>query len=244
MARYTFGEDDAAGRRLALVAEAYEPTSGSFLERDAPSRPPRVLDLGCGPGFSTQLIARVCRPHELVGLDSSPELLASARRRVPGASFVEHDVTLTPLPRAPADLLYARLLLAHLAEPVSIVARWREQLAPGGVILVEALESVEAPPGPLRDYEEVSAAIVRRGGGVMYAGPLLAEFGGRRVPVTVAASVAATIYLFNVRRWLADRPPGISEDRLRELERGLARLTDGSERRSVSWIVRQVSVRA
>lgn len=244
MARYTFGDDDVALRRLALVAEAYEPTSRGFLERWAPSRVARALDLGCGPGFSTALIARVCRPHEVVGLDSSPEFLASARRRLPDAHFQEHDITEMPLPGAPAEMLHARLVLAHLPEPAALVERWRQQLTPGGVLLLEELEEIEAPPGPLREYEEVAASTVREGGGVMYAGRDLAALGGRCIRVTVSTELAAAVYRCNVELWLHRCPRHVSEERLVELDRALARSADGPEQRPVSWVVRQIRLRA
>ena len=244
MARYTFGDGTPAVRRLELVAEAYEPVSQAFLQRQAPTRVSRALDLGCGPGFSTRLLSLTSRPRRLIGLDSSPEFLRTARTRVPDAEFEEHDVTLTPLPGTPVEMIYARLVLAHLPEPRAIVERWRHQLAPGGTLLLEELEDVEAPPGPLRDYDELSAAVVRQGGGVMYSGPLLAGLGGRCVRVTVSAGTAAAVYLFNVRLWLDRRPPGASDARLVELEQALARLAGERDERPLSWVVRQIRLEA
>jgi len=244
VARYTFGHDDLAVRRLALVADAYEPVSRAFLERHAPLDVSLALDLGCGPGFSTHLISLTCRPRKLIGLDSSPQFLRSARVRVPEAQFEEHDVTLIPLPGAPAEMIYARLLLAHLPDPPAIVEQWQQQLAPDGIALLEELEDIEAPAGPLRDYDELSADIVRHGGGVMYAGPLLADLGGRCVRVTVSADAAATIYLFNVRLWLAGGSSGVSKARLVELEAALSRLASRHDTRPVSWVVRQTVLRA
>lgn len=242
MARYTFGDDTRAVERLALVAKAYEPVSGSFLECRAPISPGVATDLGCGPGFSTRLISRVCTPRELIGFDSSPESLASATARVRNARFIEHDVTRTPLPVAPVDMLYARLVLAHLPDPETVVERWLEQLLPEGVLLIEELEHVEAPHGPLRDYEEVSTAIVQQGGGLMYAGPALQAFGGTCVPVTVDTATAAVIYRFTVRRWLDHPPSGIPQDQLVELEKQLSQLANERGHGSVSWIVRQISI--
>lgn len=202
VARYTFGDGEPAIRRLALVADAYEPVSREFLQHHAPGAPRVAVDLGCGPGFSTRLIASTCRPGVLIGLDSSEPFLQAARSIEPRARFKQHDVTRVPLPHAPADLIHARLVLAHLPDPPATLERWRQQLTPTGVLLSEELEDIKAPAGPLRDYDEMSAAIVQRGGGVMYAGPLLAAGAGCCVAVTVGAAVAARIYMFNVRLWL------------------------------------------
>jgi trans-aconitate 2-methyltransferase len=245
VARYTFGDDDAAIRRLGLVAAAYEPTSRAFLAAHGPADAAVALDLGCGPGCSTALVARSCRPRALVGIDASSRFLAAARSRVPEARFVVHDVTVAPLPGAPADLVFARLLLAHLADPPTVVDGWRRELAPGGTLLLEELEEVEAPPGPLRDYDELSTSVVRAAGGVMCAGPLLAGLGGRRVRITVDDATAAAISLCNVRLWRADGTTPATADELAELEAALAQVAAGEGRGApLTWVVRQLAVTA
>jgi SAM-dependent methyltransferase len=243
-ATYTYGDDAAALQRLALVARAYEPVSSAFLAEHARRRPsPRtVLDVGCGPGFTTALLATLLAPQLLVGIDSSAQFLDVARSRVPSARFLRHDATVVPLPGSPADVIYARLVLAHLPDPIGTLEVWRSGLAAGGVVLVEDLEDIEGPTGALQVYDELAAEVVRRGGGVMYAGATIAGLGGRRVAVTVPAATAATIYLFNVERWLdarGDHPP---PDRLLELRRGLELLARRDGGQTVSWIVRQLAL--
>jgi trans-aconitate 2-methyltransferase len=238
--RYTFGDDDRAGQRLQLVADAYRPTSEPFIRAQAPPGAGSVVvDLGCGPGFSTDLLAETCRPRRLLGIDASPSFVELARRQVPSAIFAVHDASVTPLPGAPADVLYARLLLAHLRDPLDVARRWQSQLAAGGVLLVEDLEDIAAPAGPLRDYEELSTETVRSGGGSMYGGRALAPLGGGCVEVDVPARVAARIYLFNVERWLGEGQGGGRQDRLGRLRAGLADMA-GNGTGTVSWIVRQI----
>src|ERR687897_688196 len=127
---YTFGDDEPAVQRLALVSSAYELVSRSFLAEHSPAEVDVALDLGCGPGFSTRLLDDICAPRTLIGLDSSPQFLDKARARLPAARFETHDVTVTPLPGAPARVIYARLLLAHLPDPLGVAERWRTALAP------------------------------------------------------------------------------------------------------------------
>jgi len=238
--RYTFGDDRPATDRLRLVASAYEPVSRSFLIANALPRPEVAIDLGCGPAFTTELLDGACRPGTLVGIDSSDAFVALARTRLPGVRFETHDVSQLPLPGAPADLIYARLLLAHVAEPKALAERWLSQLAPGGRLLIEDLEGVINPPGPLRDYEAISASIVRSGGGLMYAGAALADLGGVSTPVTVPGALAATIYLFNVRHWLKASDLPVTDSQLRALEGGLVDLSKNDRGTTVSWMVRQL----
>lgn len=242
MARYTFGDDEAALRRLELVASAYEPFSRAFVSENAPSVPPVALDLGCGPAFSTRLVDQSCAPRKLIGIDSSSRFLESARSRVPRARFELHDVTKAPLPGAPANVIYARLVLSHLPDPLDTARRWMGDLSSDGVLLIEELEEIDAPAGPLRTYDAISAAIVREGGGPMYGGVALSALGGRCTAVTVPAALAARIYLFNVLRWTDDPPTPVPIEELFTLRSGLTKMVDDDRGATVSWIVRQIAV--
>ncbi len=216
--------------------------SRAFLIANSLPPPKVAIDLGCGPAFTTELVNEVCRPETVVGIDSSDTFVAAARARLPGIRFETHDVSDLPLPGAPADLIYARLLLAHIAEPEAIAQSWLSQLAPGGKLLIEDLDGVDNPPGPLRSYEDIAANIVRSGGGPMYAGAALADLGGVTTPVTVAGALAARIYLFNVRYWLETPGLVVDEVQLRDLEGGLEEVSVDDHGTYVSWIVRQLVV--
>jgi trans-aconitate 2-methyltransferase len=237
---YRFGIDQAGADRLALVAGAYESVSRSFLAAHALPRPKVAVDLGCGPGFTTELLYEAVRPERVIGIDSSEEFITSARNRLPAGRFEIRDVTELPLPGAPAEVIYAQLLLAHLAQPEATVQAWRSQLAPGGHLLIEDLDGVLNPIGPLHDYEDLSARIVRSGGGLMYAGAELTQLGGVVRPVTVPGAMAARIYLFNVRHWINSPGLPVADTELRDLEQGLRQTMNDSHSGSVSWLVRQL----
>jgi trans-aconitate 2-methyltransferase len=244
VAKYTFGDDRSAIERLQLVAAAYEPVSRAFLAAKAPRSAHPVLDLGCGPGYSTQLLMEVFAPSVLIGIDSSAEFVHVAHERLPAVHFETHDVCMNPLPGAPAGLIYSRLLLAHVSTPEAITQGWLSQLVPGGTLLIEDLEDVINPPGPLSRYEEVSTQIVRSGGGPMYAGAVLAHLGGEVHPVTVPAALAAQIYLFNVRRWRDEPKLPVTDEQLRDLEDGLVGVGEDDHDTTVTWVVRQLCMRS
>src|SRR4029434_182329 len=86
---------------------------------DERTRPPRdlltrvpldhstsVVDLGCGPGNSTELRVERFGSDVVSGLDNDPAMLAAARKRLPATHFIEADLA-TWQPSRPADLLFS-----------------------------------------------------------------------------------------------------------------------------------------
>jgi len=172
MARYTYGDSALAGDRLELVARMFEPTSLAFLRAAVERRPRLTVDLGCGPGATTDLLLTATSAAAVVGIDRSLAFARRARSST-GLRFVVADVVGADLPLAHPDLLYARLLVAHLHEPAAVLARWASWLSGDGRILVDDLESIDAD-GIFRTYlDEVALAVVRAEGGALFVGPIL-----------------------------------------------------------------------
>lgn len=117
---YTFGENQEASRRLRRLAEVYEPETKDLLNSAQACSHRRfrlALDLGCGPGWSTQLMATTLRPMRAVGLEASEVYVAEARSNQPQLEFIHHDVLKLPFPVDHADFLFCRFLLTHLPSP-------------------------------------------------------------------------------------------------------------------------------
>src|SRR4051794_20936123 len=89
--RMTLREDWSASTYLRFEDERTRPAV-DLLARVAVERPRKIFDIGCGPGNSTELLAQRFTAAEVVGVDSSPDMLAAARERLPKARFVEADV--------------------------------------------------------------------------------------------------------------------------------------------------------
>src|ERR1700689_1980790 len=96
---YTFGDNDATSRRLRRSAELYDPETRELLERSGVREPKLAVDLGCGPGWSTQLVRKVLHPRRTIGVDASERYVAEARENHgTKMEFAVHDVTCAPFP--------------------------------------------------------------------------------------------------------------------------------------------------
>lgn len=97
----------------------------------------RVLDLGCGVGAATALLASA--GAEVVGVDVDDALLARARVLHPGLRFERHDVSaLDPSTFGRVDGIWASFVAAYFPDLPSFVAHLRELLVDGGwLALVE-----------------------------------------------------------------------------------------------------------
>jgi trans-aconitate 2-methyltransferase len=103
-----------------------------------------VFDLGCGPGNSTELLARAFGGAEIVGVDRSANMLAVARARVPQARFVKEDIARWR-PDAPADVIFANATLHFLPDHRPLIVRLIDSLRPGGRIAVQMPDNTHEP---------------------------------------------------------------------------------------------------
>jgi trans-aconitate 2-methyltransferase len=130
-------------------------------------RPRLAVDLGCGPGNSTELIVERYPQSDIIGLDSSPDMLRKARERLPKLKFVEADIA-TWSPEPQTDLLFSNAVMQWLPDHTAVLRRLLESLSPGGVLAVQMPDNTREPAlvfqgevgrsGPWRDYPEIKAA--------------------------------------------------------------------------------------
>jgi len=203
---YAFGDTDLARERLGLVADTFEAPTRALL-RDLPAGGYRyVIDMGCGPGYSTALL-REAIPHSFAtGIDTSPAMIAEARERVPDAHFAVDDVTAEL--SLPAHLVYARLLLGHLSDPRAVLARWAAALRVGGLVVCEEPVRYRSDDPVFARYEAAVTAVVAARGATLWAGPALDDDPPmcRRsldhvVEHPVSAARAAAMFWRNAATW-------------------------------------------
>ncbi|MCJ2058314.1 trans-aconitate 2-methyltransferase [Methylobacterium sp. J-048] len=118
--------------------------AAELLARVPLDAPRLAYDLGCGPGNSTALIAARFPEAEVIGLDTSPAMLESARARLPGLAFALADAATWTPERAP-DLIYANAVLQWLPDHPVLLPRLFGLLAPGGVLAVQTPDNLAEP---------------------------------------------------------------------------------------------------
>jgi trans-aconitate 2-methyltransferase len=250
---YVFGDTDVAARRLDLVAEAWASPSAAFLRQDVRSRPRLALDLGCGPGHTTRLVAAVTGATRAIGLDTSEAFIARARTEAPaGVSFLHHDVMDLPFPMGRANLLYARFVLSHIPRPDRVVRAWMSQLELGGVLALDEVEWIRTDDPALRRYLTLLAAVLEARGSSLAAGPIADKFDGgpsgrKRTSVVrthpVPTALAAELFALNFEAW-RDEPfvrDNHSPAQLDDLDADLRELARGKSKTPITWGMRQMT---
>lgn len=117
-----------------------------LMARITTAAPRHVFDLGCGAGNVTRLLARRWPDAEIVGVDSSPEMLAAARaaEQRGGPAWQLADLARWTAPQ-PADLLFSNAALHWLDDHATLFPRLIAQLASGGTLAVQMPRNHAAP---------------------------------------------------------------------------------------------------
>jgi SAM-dependent methyltransferase len=222
---------------MALVADTFAPPTRSLIAELPRLTVGYVLDMACGPGHSTSLLVDAY-PHAYVtGLDESEAMVAEARSRVPGAQFVVADVT-APL-RLPAHVVFARMLLGHLADPSAALGTWAGALRGSGVLACEEPVRYRSDVDVFARYEEGVTAVVNARGASLWASPALdrdppscERILDRVVEHPVLVANAAAMFWRNAVTWGGDQD---LVDELRALE------TSAQPDEIVMWELRQTA---
>lgn len=118
-------------------------------------RPRQVVDVGCGPGNSTELLTARWPDAEMIGFDTSDKMLAEARKRVPGARFELGDANVW-LPEPGTDVVFANAVYQWIPEHLQQLARVLSEIESGGTLAVQMPDNLMQPMHVL--MREVAAA--------------------------------------------------------------------------------------
>lgn len=128
---------------LRFAQERTRPAA-ELLARVDLSGPAHVVDLGCGPGNSTELLAGRFPQAQILGVDNSAAMLEQARAHLPQLAFAHADIADWAPVQAP-DLIYANAALQWVGAHEQLIPRLFAALAPGGVLAIQMPDNFQEP---------------------------------------------------------------------------------------------------
>jgi 2-polyprenyl-3-methyl-5-hydroxy-6-metoxy-1,4-benzoquinol methylase len=173
----TFDDEPDHGLRDPQIRAAWQELLAQWL----PPAPKSILDIGCGTGSLSLLMAEM--GYAVTGIDFAPAMIAQAKAKLlavgHSATFHIMDAAHPELAPQRFDALVCRHLLWALPKPARVLERWLALLAPGGrMVLIEgfwqtgaglhAQQVVEVMPRPLAKItvEALSSRSILWGGEV------------------------------------------------------------------------------
>ena len=208
--RYVIRGGVQGRERLRLLSEVMAPSTRALLADVGVPAGSKCLDVGCGGGAVTLELARAAGPAgRAMGVDLDETKVEIARREAEqrgcsNVSFEVRDLTKWE-PDELYDVVVARFLLTHLADPGGVVSAMRRHVRPGGVIVVEDIDfrgHFAEPDCPaLRRFVELYTRSVQARGADPNIGPRLpgllrgAGFGDVRMKLVHPAALEGGIKL-------------------------------------------------
>ncbi len=134
--------------------------------RVAVESPTHVVDLGCGPGNSTAVVARRWPQAAITGIDTSTTMLAAARKEFPEMAWVEGDIAQWAEAARPGtqggwDVVFSNAALQWVPEHATLLPRLLGAVLPGGALAFQVPANFDAPPHRL--MRELAATEAWRG---------------------------------------------------------------------------------
>jgi trans-aconitate 2-methyltransferase len=128
---------------LNFGAERTRPAA-ELLARIALEAPARVVDLGCGPGNSTALLAARWPEADLEGVDSSPEMLEEAKRAGIKARWAQADIA-TWNPSVSYDVIFSNATFQWIPDHRTLLPRLLSHVAEGGAFAFQVPRNFDEP---------------------------------------------------------------------------------------------------
>lgn len=118
-----------------------------------------AVDIGCGAGATSIALATAHSGVSVIGIDLSPDLIATARRRaakIPNLTFEQGSVDAVVARVAPVDLFFSRHGVMFFDDPVAVLGKVRAAAAPGARLIFSCFRDAASNPWAT----EISSAIV------------------------------------------------------------------------------------
>jgi ubiquinone/menaquinone biosynthesis C-methylase UbiE len=217
--QYVLGRSREEYERLRMQARVWEADTGRLLDRIELAPGARCVDAGCGPGETMRLMAqRVGPAGRVCGVDidadlgrQALEMLHAAGHRQCTFSAADLDAP-DPIPGGPFDVVYARLLLFHVADPIAVLRHLWTAVAPGGHLVIHDydLRTTDVLPAleTMREWQRIALGAFTGAGRDIHTGHRLpalfahaglgapdgTDVAGRLEPLREAGSMIAAVF--------------------------------------------------
>jgi 2-polyprenyl-3-methyl-5-hydroxy-6-metoxy-1,4-benzoquinol methylase len=133
-----------------VIPKLMQPTNGMLLEHTAryyfatPYVKGRVLDMACGVGYGSHMVARICKKEitEIIGIDIDPETIDYAKKNYfnPRVHYQVEDVLHSELPRklGKFETILSFETIEHIADDKTFMNNIRAMLHPGGTLVLSS----------------------------------------------------------------------------------------------------------
>ena len=138
-----------AQRYLTFAGERGRPFA-DLLARVGVTDPVDVVDLGCGPGNLTRLLAEAWPSARVRGVDSSAAMIESARRDVPEVEFELADLRDWVARGQQVDLLLSNATLQWLPDHLAMLPDLAARVRPGGWLAFQVPGNFDQPSHTIR----------------------------------------------------------------------------------------------
>lgn len=161
---YVFGNSNTELQRLINQSKHFGELTEDVLRKAGIEPGMRVLDVGCGSGDVSFLLAKMVGTGGMViGVDKSVEAVELARQRATAAMLTQvefgvADITGDFQLAEPVDAIVGRFILMHVANPAGVLSRLVTNLKPGGLIVFQEMDGLsgravpESPLYKMSDY--------------------------------------------------------------------------------------------
>ncbi|MFJ2320074.1 trans-aconitate 2-methyltransferase [Pseudomonas sp. NPDC087817] len=103
-----------------------------------------VVDIGCGPGNSTELLVQRFPGAKVSGLDSSPDMIDAARKRLPLLQFDVAEIDQWS-DAGPFDVIFANAVLQWVPDHATLLPKLAGKLASGGSLAIQMPDNLNEP---------------------------------------------------------------------------------------------------
>jgi trans-aconitate 2-methyltransferase len=106
--------------------------------------PKRIIDIGCGPGNSTQILKQKWANSEIVGIDNSPAMIEKAKSDYPDQNWILLDAGNDEIP-GKFDLVYSNATIQWIPEHYKLLKKFKELLNDNGVLAIQVPLFLDMP---------------------------------------------------------------------------------------------------